>query len=264
MTGVGFKFGNRTYSVPNKTTASFLNGIINKGPERGLVKAFQGYWLDIIIGPYICFGVMCDQKDDRSEHLFQVINKGTGAEQHVHNASEVSLYNIISLMWELEVSGFLFQQYRYFITGTETDRALKNFQTGQQYKMAYDHDIYSGLGREAETADSNRRPIFDVKIVLLKGVDLDEITRKTRHENFFDHVYLSQHMVHQLESRHLASILKRNGTFSIETPIYIFPLSRSQKEQWDKKLSRIQMSGGFHKICDVNQTSGTVCFAFKN
>jgi dynein assembly factor 3 len=104
MTGVGFQFGDKTYSVSNKTNATFINGAITKGHERGLVKPIQGYWLDILIGPYICFGIASDQNDKRSDLLFQVINKGTGAEQHRHNASEVSLYNIISLMWALEVS----------------------------------------------------------------------------------------------------------------------------------------------------------------
>jgi len=104
MTGVGFQFGDRSYTVPNKTNATFLKGTFAKADERRPIKHIQGYSLDILIGPYIGFGVEVDMGDKDSNLLHQVINKGTGAEQHRHNASEVSLYNIISMMWELEVS----------------------------------------------------------------------------------------------------------------------------------------------------------------
>ena len=104
MKGVAFQFGDKSYLAPNKSTATFINGVVRKGSDHGSIKQIKGYWLDILIGPYVCFGIACDQSDKRSNLLFQVFNKGSGAEQHRHNATEVSLYNVMSLIWELEVS----------------------------------------------------------------------------------------------------------------------------------------------------------------
>ena len=70
--------------------------------------------MNIVVGPYIPFGVeLCssstnnDDGDDNesfANDLFRIENKGTGMEQHRHNSGEVSMFNIISLMWEFEVS----------------------------------------------------------------------------------------------------------------------------------------------------------------
>jgi hypothetical protein len=133
--------------------------------------------------------------------------------------------------------------------------------------MTQDHDIFSGLGHETMIGDSSSRTIADVKILPLKGVDLDEIIKKTRHENFFDHVYFSQHMAHQIESRYLSTLLTKRGTFSVETPMYIFPLSPAVKEQWHAKVNGIAAAQGFHQVFDLGQsstnTAGTICFAFE-
>jgi dynein assembly factor 3 len=101
MTGVAFQFGDGKYSFPNKSTETSIKGISKKS---GTTKLVKGYWADILIGPFISFGIACDQVDEPTQKLFQVINKGSGAEQHRHNATDISLYNVISLMWELQVS----------------------------------------------------------------------------------------------------------------------------------------------------------------
>ena len=54
-------------------------------------------------------------------NLAAASKKGTGTEQHRHHAVEIALYNMYSLLWEIE--------------------------TGQVYRMTRGNDIYSGLGQ---------------------------------------------------------------------------------------------------------------------
>ena len=80
----------------------------------------------VVIGPYTPFGVeLCrndDKGDDDVDHdsfandLFRIENKGTGMEQYRHNTGEIAMYNIISLMWEFEVSSSReYQTYKIHI-----------------------------------------------------------------------------------------------------------------------------------------------------
>ncbi|KAF0775692.1 hypothetical protein AaE_000607, partial [Aphanomyces astaci] len=54
-TGIAFEFGDQQYTAPNRTMASYTDAV-KKG--HGSVSC-RGYWLDIVVGPYISFGVDC-------------------------------------------------------------------------------------------------------------------------------------------------------------------------------------------------------------
>uniref|UniRef100_H3HDH5 DUF4470 domain-containing protein n=1 Tax=Phytophthora ramorum TaxID=164328 RepID=H3HDH5_PHYRM len=62
----------------------------------------RGLWTDIIVSPYISFGVHCEQPNKFVEQLFEVHNKGTGVEQNRHNTVEVAVYNVLSYLYEIE------------------------------------------------------------------------------------------------------------------------------------------------------------------
>jgi len=104
MSGIAFEFGDASYTAPNRSTMARTEGVMKAGPDHGLKKQVQGYWLDILVGPFVAFGVDCDRRDTRANDLFHIVNKGTGAQQHRHHSVEVALYNVMGMMWELEVS----------------------------------------------------------------------------------------------------------------------------------------------------------------
>ena len=123
LSGVAFEFGDCRYTQPNRTMVTFVAGLMKRGHERGLKKELMGYWSDMKTSPFVALGVDCDtrlNKDKRAEKLFEIYNKGSGAEQHRHNAGEVAAYNLLCYLWEME--------------------------TGRRYEMRRDHDIFSGLG----------------------------------------------------------------------------------------------------------------------
>lgn len=80
-TGIAFEFGDQTYTEPNRTMAAYTEA---KKKQHGSVLC-RGLWTDIIISPYISFGVDCDTHGNRfAEQLFEIHNKGTGVEQNRH------------------------------------------------------------------------------------------------------------------------------------------------------------------------------------
>ena len=103
MSGIEFQFGDARYDTPNRSCAGFIEGTNKRGTNYGIKTQVRGYWLDILIGPYIAHGIECDTNKKFANDLLLVTNKGTGSEQHRHDCVELSLYNIIGFMWEIEV-----------------------------------------------------------------------------------------------------------------------------------------------------------------
>ena len=106
-------------------------------------------------------------------------------------------------------------------------------------------------------------------------MDINDVIKKKLHENLFDHIFFSQLMAHQLEHG-LSTLLTKNGTFSIETPKYIFPLSRTEKEKWFTNLFTLSKKLGFHQLFsatdnepnlfqnDKNYNASILCFTFES
>jgi len=128
--GIAFEFGDQEYSEGNRTLMSFVEGVMKKGLHKGQHKDVKGYWGDVVVGPYLSFGIDCDTPGDNEKELFTIMNKDTGVEQHRHHAAEVSVYNLLSILWELE--------------------------TGEIYRMNRKNDIYSGLGVEAKAPGASQ------------------------------------------------------------------------------------------------------------
>jgi dynein assembly factor 3 len=104
MKGIAFEFGDATYTSPNRTMCTFTKGAVKSGKDCGTLQDFQGFWLDILVGPYIGFGVEINSSDSkRAKQLFDVVNKGSGAEQHRHHTVDVAMYNLLAFMFEIEV-----------------------------------------------------------------------------------------------------------------------------------------------------------------
>ena len=119
---------------------SYAEGVMKKGKEKGMKKEVRGFWADVVASPYFTFGVECETPNKAAEGLFEIQNKNTGTEQHRHHAVEVALYNLISILWEVE--------------------------TGGRYAMTKPHDVYSGLGAEASLAPLAGAAVEEKKDVL--------------------------------------------------------------------------------------------------
>ncbi|EEY65485.1 uncharacterized protein PITG_16795 [Phytophthora infestans T30-4] len=124
--GVAFEFGDQMYTVPNRTMAAYTEAK-NKHHKSVLCR---GLWTDIIVSPYISFGVHCEKPNRFVEQLFEIHNKGTGVEQNRHNTVEVAVYNVLSYLYEIE-TGKRYQMGEVVpLTGNIEDLFSKKRYTG--------------------------------------------------------------------------------------------------------------------------------------
>ena len=124
ISGLAFEFGDQSYTEPNRTLMSYAEGTMKSGKEKGIKKEVKGFWGDVNSSPFAAYGTDCETPNKHSEGLWEILNKGTGTEQHRHHSVEIALYNLFSYLWELE--------------------------TSSTYAMTRANDIYSGLGDEAK------------------------------------------------------------------------------------------------------------------
>lgn len=133
--------GDQTYTVPNLSLCSMSMGKRKVKNSKGQAVAGtasiskHGFWIDCLTGPYAALGVDCEwdadfgcpkeegKGKDNARDLFLVMSKGTGTEQFRHNCCQIAVYNVLSYLYETE--------------------------TGKKYRMRQEHEIYSGLGRQA-------------------------------------------------------------------------------------------------------------------
>lgn len=92
--GIAFEFGDQTYTESNKTLVSYA-----QTRERGGRKLRRGYWGDVRVGPFQCFGVDCETPNQQAKGLFKVIGKGGPTEQHRHTTVHIAVYNLLSFLY---------------------------------------------------------------------------------------------------------------------------------------------------------------------
>jgi dynein assembly factor 3, axonemal len=74
-TGIGFEFGDQTYTEANRSLMSYTEGFMKKGKDKGIKKEVKGYWGDIVSSPYFSFGIDSPTPNKFAEGLYEIYNK---------------------------------------------------------------------------------------------------------------------------------------------------------------------------------------------
>ncbi len=241
--GVAFEFGDQTYTVANRSMATYA-----EVREGGQSKLRRGFWADIQVSPFFCFGVECDQPNQHARDLFKVVNKGQGTEQHTYTAVHVSVHSVASMLHEIE--------------------------TGRLYEMTKAGDVYSGLEQraaaaavgkgapeQAQPADDDKhafalhcaRQIVELKdrasIALLTGDDLSASLGKQKYKGLFDVCWISNHNAHLLSKvSGLGQLLGANPLVLVETARNMVVLTAEAKQQYVDKVVKLGESAGLRKL----------------
>ena len=220
MHGQAFEFGGATYATDNCT----LTGM-NHDKHDKQIK------MDVANGPFITYGISCDRSNSFANGLFDIVNKGTGAEQHRYSAADVAVYNITSFMWEIA--------------------------TGKEYQMSLKGDVHSGLGAEvaSENAsppklreegldrhqDPGMSPHPQLKFSFVPVTDFRKISR-TKYKKHFDSVFVSNKATNILEVHDFYELLKNDALLTVETSRFDLSKSESGKKESIEKVKTV-MSG---------------------
>ncbi|KAL7549250.1 hypothetical protein ACHAWF_012514 [Thalassiosira exigua] len=164
--------------------------------------------MDVVTGPFVCHGATCDRSDPLADGLFEIHNKGTGAEQHRYSATDVALYNITRCMWQVG--------------------------TGKEYRMKLKGDVLSGLGSEEEdpgspfqNRDRNQAAPVDAKVFPVN--DPRKIFKK-KFRKFFDVAFVSHGASGLLRDSDLLDLLKEDAEVVVETCRFDLTKNASSKE----------------------------------
>ncbi|RQM30535.1 hypothetical protein B5M09_013743 [Aphanomyces astaci] len=242
-TGIAFEFGDQQYTAPNRTMASYTDAV-KKG--HGSVSC-RGYWLDIVVGPYISFGVDC-----------------------YRNTTEVAVFNVLSHLHEIE-TGDIYKMKKVGMTSTNwfCDHGIGEIEDGKARDRPVqdnnspeannngprgdelsrfeelDHDddacvhciismflsFNTWLCRENVDARKRAQRIVEsfegvkvhTEVILLSGAAAD-LAKKRRYQRRFHHVYVSVHATNLVTSPDvdapMTTLLADDAKVSVESSVY--------------------------------------------
>lgn len=262
LNGIAYEFGDQAYTDPNRTMMSYTEGFLKTGKDKGLKKEVKGFWADIVSSPYFSFGIDCEVPNKFAEGLFEIYNKGTGTEQHRHNTAEVAVYSLISMLFELE--------------------------TGRQYKMTREHDIYSGLGSATEIEAEEEPRVVELPDIPFPAAHTSSETLSSASAlkvsapnppaqelvlpNFqvlpmlglpsslkvssklpaghFDAIFVSSRGAQWISSPEANALLKPGGLVAVETAKFLVPLNGAQKTEFNRKVDEYASGHGWSKAAE--------------
>lgn len=221
--GVAFEFGDQVYDKANRSLATYVDGFLKAGKDRGCKRECRGYWGDMVVGPWVGMGTeVLDPEAPHVDDLLLTTDKGHATEQRRHNAAEVFYYNLLATLFAIE--------------------------TGEDYAMTRAHDIFSGLaagygagGRDAlARAEAIVETLDGVTIHPLTG-DLNAALAKhfSTEGKKFDAAYLSANAAPPAlgdGAKPLAAALKARAVVHVETAQFLVPLKKDEKELFASKI----------------------------
>lgn len=259
--GVAFQIREGTYDVPNRTLASAtvfkLNG--ERHPRRG-------FWGDMVVSPYITFGVETEEKS-----FYKKQNQ-----QHIKTAEDVSEFNINSLFYELANN----EKYELPQVSSEKDSDKSDSDTklqeiteeeeeeenkeklveeGQkeadtqpdvikEEKAADDEEDLQHQGNvnnsTKETEELEWMKIEDVKITFLPLNSVQDMVNKPKYQKLFHAAFFSNSMVHHLKPE--SSILfADHASLILETALFMVDLKKQYVKEFVQKITGMANQAGF-------------------
>lgn len=235
-TGVAFGLREGTYDSPNRTLASVV--VFKQDGDRA---ARRGYWGDIVISPYIAFGVESDEGD-----FFVKRNN-----ELTKTSEDVSEYNVLSFIHELQTH----ERYQR-PKQNEAEQAAESTESRieELSDEISDVSLESPLvqqqqqeqQRQQQGQQSHYRSLQlgrDVSVKLLPLGAVSDLTSRCKYEKLFDVACISASMLHHLTPA-LAKSFAEDATIFIERAKYLIELNAKQCAEFDQKLVDIAAGAG--------------------
>lgn len=211
-TGIAFELRDVNYDTPNKTLAS---GMILNDPRSGDKTSRRGYFGDIIVGPYLSYGIEHENAD-----FFKKSN-----DSHRYTATDVSKSNLEKLIGKiLELGGH---------------QSLEN-------KLS-EMKIVEISEDEEMTSDEYFR-LDDVEIVFLPLNSVQDFVQKSKYDNFFDAVFVANSAGGNLADKNFYKILKAQSLIVAETAKFMIEMKNEQINGFSQRLKEMCKENGFTEI----------------
>ncbi|KAG7492098.1 hypothetical protein MATL_G00011120 [Megalops atlanticus] len=216
--GVAFEMREGNYQTTNHSLLS--TRVFN---HRGDRVAVRGYWGDIVSSPYLSFGIETDNKA-----LLQTQNG-----QHTKTAQDISYHNVQELFQCLTCRGHTPSTSQQIVRGEQEQDLSPNQAAG------------TPSPQPPQNLPENELLSLDgVRVTFLPVDSLSKLRNKQRFSQFFNIIYFSASMVHQLGPS-LRQIAAPDAVLVVELAKYLLDLSKEQVKAFAEKVDDIAQGAGF-------------------
>ncbi|XP_031417297.1 dynein axonemal assembly factor 3 [Clupea harengus] len=243
--GVAFELREGHYQTANQ---SLLSHRIF-GHRSGKV-AVRGYWGDIVSSPYLGFGIETDDKELLKKHN----------NQHVKTAQDISFANVLALFQSLSnrvctppVSLQASDHRDAEECQTSEIQSESHSSLSHRKEQLPTHDCPSGGLSEKHPSQSEAEEkslhyelmtVSGVRVFFLPLDSLSKLPEKHRYSRFFNTIYCSASMVHNLKPA-LKLIAAPKAILIVELCKYLLDLSKEQEAGFTEKVNKISLAAGF-------------------
>ena len=200
-----------------------MEGLLKHGKDRGCKREVRGYFGDMSVGPWTTLGVeVADRTAPHANAFLDIADKGHATERRKHNATEISMYNLIALLFGME--------------------------TLKRYELSVAGSIFSGLGGYLQSdrdalaqAEAIVETLDGVTIVPLTG-DLAQHLAKLPPLDVVDAGTMA---VDKLATPAMKASVKPGGVVFAETAQYLVPLKAAEREAFSSKVHEFGVGQGW-------------------
>ena len=220
-TGVAFELRDTNYDRSNKTLAS---GMVFNDPRNGDKTSRRGYFGDIIIGPFLSYGIQSENED-----FFKKQN-----EYHRYTSMDVARSNLNKMMQSIiESSGLDLKKYQNNETIETKISELKITEVIEE-----ENEADMNEETKTESIEDDFIKLDDCKIIFLPLTAIQDFNQKPKYDNYFDIVYFSNSGVTNMNQT-LKKILKSNSLILFETAKYMIEMKNEQIQTFSQRLKEI-------------------------
>lgn len=246
--GIAFDLREGTYDAPNKTLASGM--VLRQGGER---HHRRGYWGDILVSPYITYGIECEEK-----RFFKKSNN-----MYTQTAQDVSEYNVLSLFYELTHKEKYVLKEETSTKPDETKEEAKLEEITEEDEEGEEEGVNEPVVGEPQTLpEYEPLPVADfAKIYFLPIGCVKDLHKKSRFNKLFNMVYLSNSMIHLLTAD-LMDTVRDEASFVFETAKFMIELKQEQCQKFHGTITGIAKKWGLEPSPDNHQDDSIAIFSF--
>ena len=224
-TGNAFELRDANYNCPNLTLAS---ATVFDNPNSLDKAVRRGYFGDIVIGPFICYGIESENQD-----YFKKAN-----DQYRFTSVDVSKANLTKMMESI------MKQKGLKIEETADDALSRNISELTIEEINEDTvEVDANKTENDEKKNVDEKPYLDfsdeLKIIFLPLSAFEqELVNKTRFENHFDLAYFSNYGFKYFNMNLMKKILRKNVETAIifETAKYMIELDNEKINNFSQHL----------------------------
>ena len=223
-TGNAFELRDANYNCPNLTLAS---ATVFDNPNSLDKAVRRGYFGDIVIGPFICYGI-----ESENQEYFKKAN-----DQYRYTSVDVTKSNVTIMMESI-------LKQKDIKIGKTADEALSRNLTELTIEEINEDTIEVDNNKTNLNVDD--KPYLDfsneMQIIFLPLSAFEqELMNKTRFENHFDLVYFSNYGFKYFNMNLMRKILRKNVETSVvfETAKYMIELDNEKVNNFSQHLIKI-------------------------